>query len=146
MKKIVIASVLSVAAFASNAVEIGLVGSRKNQVDSVGITAGQTFGKVDVTAGFDRAFSSINRQDRYSVVGGYEVAKLGTVAVNAKAGAAYLENQVGSNGYALTVGVGASLPITKQVSVGVDVYRQYGQSRVTAFDGTYATANVKYSF
>lgn len=146
MKKIVIASVLALAAFASSAVEIGLVGTQKDGVDTFGVTAGQSFGKVNATAGFNRAFSSINRQDRYSVVGGYEVAKLGQVAVSAKAGAAYLENQASSNGYALTVGAGASLPITKQVSVGLDVYRQYGQERVNAFDTTYATANVKYSF
>jgi len=146
MKKIVIASVLALAAFASSAVEIGLVGSQKDTVNSYGITAGQSFGKVDVTAGFNRAFSTTNRQDRYSVVGGYEVAKLGQVAVSATAGAAYLENQTSSNGYALTVGVGASLPITKKVSVGVDVFRQYGQERVSAFDSTYATAKVKYSF
>jgi hypothetical protein len=146
MKKIVIASVLALAAFASSAVEIGLVGSQKDTVNSYGITAGQSFGKVDVTAGFNRAFSPTNRQDRYSIVGGYEVVKLGQVAVSATAGAAYLENQTSSNGYALTVGVGASLPITKKVSVGVDVFRQYGQERVSAFDSTYAAANVKYSF
>jgi hypothetical protein len=146
MKKIVIASVLALAAFASSAVEIGLVGSQKNDVNSYGITAGESFGKINATAGFERSFSLVNRQDRYSVVGGYEVAKLGQVAVSAKAGAAYLENQASSNGYALTVGAGASLPITKQVSVGVDVYRQYGQERVNAFDTTYATASVKYSF
>ena len=46
----------------------------------------------------------------------------------------------------MTVGVGASMPVTKQVSVTVDFARQYGQERVQAFDGNRTTVGLKYKF
>jgi hypothetical protein len=57
-----------------------------------------------------------------------------------------LGNQTGADGYALTVGVGASVPVAKKVSVGLAVDRQYGQERVNSFDGNRVTASVKYAF
>jgi outer membrane autotransporter protein len=57
-----------------------------------------------------------------------------------------LNNQTGQDGYAMTVGAGVSVPLTKQVSFGLDVARQYGQERVQAFDGTRVTAGLNYRF
>jgi outer membrane autotransporter protein len=66
--------------------------------------------------------------------------------VGVRAGGAYLNNQTGADGYAAVVGVGASVPVTKQVSLTVDVTRQYGQDRVQSFDGDRVTAGLKYRF
>jgi outer membrane autotransporter protein len=147
LKMTLVAAMLAVGT--AQAVEIGVTGTRDysgTDRNGAGITIGQKVGSLGVAAGFERFTAGTNDQDRYSVVVGYDVTKLGSVTVTPKIGAAYLNNQSTSNGYALTVGVGASVPVTKQVSVGLDYDRQYGQDRVNQFDGNRVTASVKYAF
>ncbi len=150
MKKIAIASIIALAATAASALEVGVVGTRdysgSENRNSAGVTVGNSYGKVGVTAGFERFTRGANDQDRYSLVAGYDVARLGPVTVTPKVGAAYLDNQVGENGYAMTVGIGASVPVTKQISLTADVARQYGQERVNQFDGNQVTVGLKYKF
>jgi opacity protein-like surface antigen len=149
MKKIILATTLVLAATAASAVEVGVTATRDYSGDNRnfgGITIGQKYGTIGVTAGFERSTVGSNDQDRYSLVAGYDVAKLGPVTVTPRLGVAFLDNQSSSNGYAMTVGIGASVPVTKQVSVGLAVDRQYGQDRVNQFDGNRVTAAVKYSF
>ena len=148
MKKFLFVALLT-ASLGASALEIGVTGTRDysgTDRNGAGITVGQKTGAVGVTAGFERFTAGTNDQDRYSVVVGYDVAKFGPVTVTPKIGAAYLNNQTTADGYAMTVGVGASVPVTKQVSVGLDYARQYGQDRVSQFDGNRLTAAVKYSF
>ena len=148
MKKMLLVALLT-ASLGASALEIGVTGTRDySGVDRTGygLTVGQKAGAVGVTGGFERFTTGTNDQDRYSLVVGYDVAKLGVVTVTPKVGVAYLNNQTTADGYAMTVGVGASAPVTKQVSVGLDVARQYGQDRVSQFDGNRVTAAVKYSF
>ena len=149
MKKIAIASLIATAAIAASAMEVGVTTTRDYGTadrTGAGITVGQKFGAVGVTAGFERFTKGTNDQDRYSLVAGYDVAKVGPVTVTPKVGVAYLNNQSGQDGYAMTVGVGASVPVTKQISLGVDVARQYGQDRVQAFDGNRVTVGLNYKF
>ncbi len=149
MKKIVLATAIALAASAASAVEVGVTATRDysgTDRNFGGVTLGQSYGKVSATAGFERSTVGGNDQDRWSLVGGYDVVKLGPVTVTPRLGVAYLDNQTGSNGYAATVGLGASVPVTKKVGVGLAVDRQYGQDRVSQFDGNRVTAAVKYSF
>ncbi len=123
-----------------------------------GVTVGQQYGKLSMVAGFarnnggspitqatDGAYKD-QRQDRYSLTAGYDVAKLGPVTLPPKVGVAYLNNARDADGYAMTVGLGASVPVTKQVSLTADVSRQYGQDRVSQYDGNRVTAGIRYSF
>lgn len=149
MKKALLATALVLAATAASAVEVGLTATRDYSSDNRnfgGITIGQHYGAVSATVGAERSSVGGNDQNRYSLVGGYDVAKFANVTVTPRVGVAYLDNQTGSDGYALTVGIGASLPVTQKVSVGLAVDRQYGQSRVDQFDGNRVTASVKYAF
>jgi len=149
MKKLAIASLLALAAISASAVEVGVTAARDyagTDRDAYGVTLGQSYGKVGVTAGFDRATKGTNNQDRYTVVAGYDVAKVGVFTITPKVGAAYLNNQIGADGYALLVGAGVSAPIASKVSLGLDYTRQYGQDRVNTFDGNRLTASVKYAF
>lgn len=149
MKKIAIATMIALAATAASALEVGVTSARDyagTDRNAVGLTVGQKVGAVNLTAGFDRAIRGTNDQDRYSLVAGYDVAKLGPVSVAVKGGAAYLNNQTGKDGYAALVGVGASLPVAKKVALTLDATRQYGQDRVSSFDGNRVTAGIKYSF
>jgi hypothetical protein len=149
MKKFAIATMIALAATAASALEVGVTTARDyagNNRNATGVTVSEKFGAVALTAGFDRATLGTNDQDRYSLVAGYNVAKLGPVTVAVKGGAAYLNNQTGQDGYAALIGVGASLPVSKSMALTVDATRQYGQDRVTSFDGNRVTAGVKYSF
>lgn len=150
MKKIAIASLIALAAVAASAMEVGVSAVRdyagEPNRSGAGLSLTQRYGAVGVTAGFERFTKGTNDQDRYSLVAGYDVAKIGPVTVTPKVGAAYLSNQVGENGYAMTVGVGASVPVTKKVSLGVDVARQYGQDRVEQFNGNRVTVGLNYKF
>ena len=117
MKKLLFVALLT-ASLGASALEIGVTGTRDysgSDRNGMGITVGQKTGAVGVTAGFERFTAGTNDQDRYSLVVGYDVAKFGPVTVTPKIGAAYLNNQTTADGYAMTVGVGASVPVTKQV-------------------------------
>ena len=149
MKKILFAT-LATLAFSASAVEVGVTGTRDYSGTSdrtgYGITLGQKFGAVGVEAGYDRFTQSTNDQDRYSLVASYDVTKIGPVTIAVKGGVAYLNNQTVSNGYAVTAGVGASVPVVKNLAATVDYRRQEGQNRVSAFDGNQVAVGLKYSF
>ena len=149
MKKTLLATLLATFVLGASALELGInASSDRNDADhrdtGAGVTLGTHSGDLSFTGGLDY----YGRKDIYktSAVVGYDVAKFGPVTVTPKIGAAYLNNQTTADGYAMTVGVGASVPVTKQVSVGLDYARQYGQDRVSQFDGNRLTAAVKYSF
>ena len=110
------------------------------------MTVGQKFGPVNVTGGFERATTGPEMQDRVSVVAGYDLVKVGAVTFSANVGAAYLNNDVSADGYAVTVGGAAQMPLTKTVTAVVGVARQYGQERVNQFDGNRVTVGLKYKF
>lgn len=149
MKKIVLATAFALVASAASAVEVGVTAARDysgTDRNFGGITLGNKYGALGVTAGFERSTVSNNDQDRYSLVAGYDVIKAGPVTVTPRLGVAFLDNQTSQNGYAMTVGVGASVPVTKKVSFGLAFDRQYGQDRVSQFDGNRVTTSIKYSF
>ena len=149
MKKILFVT-LATLALSASAVEVGVTGTRDYSGTSdrtgYGVTLGQKFGAVGVEAGYDRFTQSTNDQDRYSLVASYDVTKIGPVTIAVKGGVAYLDNQTVANGYAVTAGVGASVPVVKNLAATVDYRRQEGQNRVSAFDGNQVAVGLKYSF
>ena len=148
MKKIAIASLLALAAFSASAVEVGVNGSYDfdSSRPGAGVTVGEKFGKFGVTAGFDR-YTKGTDQDKFSLVGSYDVATIAKTTVAVKAGAAYLSNTGNvADGYAALVGVGASYPLTKTVALTADYRYQAGQSKVNQFNGSTVALGAKYSF
>jgi len=149
LKKILFVA-LSTLALSASAVEVGVNGTRDYSGTSdrtgYGLTLGEKFGAVGVEAGYDRFTQSTNDQNRYSLVASYDVTKIGPVTIAVKGGVAYLDNQTVANGYAVTAGVGASVPVVKNLAATVDYRRQEGQSRVNAFDGNQVAVGLKYSF
>lgn len=149
MKKFAIATLVSLAAIAAGAAEVGVtvnhdtVGADRS---GLGLTVGQKFGAVGVTAGVESFTKGANNLQRYSLVGSYDVAKLGSATVAVKAGAAYLNNQVGSNGYAAVAGVGVSVPVAAKVNAVVGLTNQQGRNNVRALNGNTVTAGLTYSF
>ena len=150
MKKLAIASMLALAAFSASAVEVGVNGSYDfggaNDRSGAGITIGEKFGKMGVTAGFDR-YTKTTDQNKWSLIGSYDVATVAGATVAVKAGAVYLDNMSRvSNGYAALVGAGVSYPLTKTVALTADYRYQAGQSSVNTFDGSTVAFGAKYSF
>jgi hypothetical protein len=149
LKKILFVA-LSTLALSASAVEIGINGTRDYSGTSdrtgYGVTLGDKFGSIGLEAGYDRFTQSTNDQNRYSLVASYDVTKIGPVTIAVKGGVAYLDNQTVANGYAVTAGVGASVPVVKNLAATVDYRRQEGQSRVNAFDGNQVAVGLKYSF
>jgi hypothetical protein len=149
MKKIAIATIIALSATAASALELGITGSRDyagNNQNGAGITIGDKAGKLGGALGFQRFDRGTNDYDRYSLIGSYDVANFGSTTVAVKAGGAFIDPVRGQSGYALVVGAGVSVPVTKAISVGLDVTRQYGQDRVSQFDGNMVTAGVKLRF
>lgn len=150
MKKFAFASLLAVAALSASAVEVGVTAVDQTTPNpnryGYGVTVGENFGPYNLTAGVSRFYREANDQTRVSLVASREVYKVGPVGLSARAGYAYLNNQTGEDGSTLTVGVGASVPVAKNVTAGLSVDRQYGQNRVSQFDGNVITAGVKVGF
>jgi len=150
MRKLAIASLLALAAVSASAIEVGVtaVGQTSLNPDryGYGITVGEKFGEYNLTAGVSRFYRESNDQNRFSLVASKDVFKLGPVSLNGRVGYAYLNNNTGSDGSALTVGAGASVPVTKSVTAGLSVDRQYGQTRVDSFNGNIVTAGIKVGF
>lgn len=149
MKKIALATVLALAATMASAIEVGVTGNRDfagTDRNGYGVTVGQQFGATSATLGFERFTAGTNDLDRYSLVGGYNVGKIGQMTVAAKAGVAYLQPQTGSTGYAALVGAGVSYPLNNTVSLTADYRYQLGQDRVDAYNGSTVSAGIKVGF
>jgi opacity protein-like surface antigen len=148
MKKILIATLLALSAVTASAVEIGVNGSYDFGVDrpGAGITIGQKYDKFGITAGFDR-YTKGNEQNKWNLMGSYDVATVAGATVAVKAGAMYIDNMGRvADGYAALVGAGVSYPLTKTVALTADYRYQAGQSRVNTFDGSTVAFGAKYSF
>lgn len=152
MKKSLFALLMVVSGLAS-AVEVGVDGggvSGKNAGGIAGVTIGEHFGKFSVDAGLARGWQHNNTSDRWTLVGGYDIAKVTGVTITPKIGYAYLSNS-STQAYnrtpsasAALIGLGASLPITKTVSATADYAYQASANRNNI--GNVITAGVKYSF
>jgi hypothetical protein len=149
LKKVLFAT-LATLALSASAVEVGVNGIRdySGTADRTGygVTLGDKFGAIGLEAGYNRFTQGSNDQDRYSLVASYDVTKVGPVTIAVKGGVAYLDNQTGANGYAVTAGVGASVPVYKSLAATLDYRRQEGQNRVSAFDGNQVAVGLKYAF
>ena len=149
MKKVLVGSVIALAALSVSAVELGVNVARdfgNTPRNSVGLTVGKTFGPVNVGLGFNRSTDTQNNQNRFSLAGGVNLMKLGPVLVTPNVSFAYLSNSLSADGYAMTAGVDFSMPLTKRLDGYVDYSHQFGQDRVSRFDGGALTAGVRYKF
>lgn len=147
--KLAFATALLAVTSIASAVEVGINAGRSfagTDRNSTGITIGQKTGSVGLEAGFD-AFRNGTDQNRWSLIGSYDVTKIAGATVAVKAGGAWLDNQGStSDGFAGLVGAGVSYPLTKQLALTADYKYQVGQKRVNQFDGGNIAAGLKFSF
>ena len=149
MKKFLIAAMMALTAMSASAIELGINTTRSyadETSNGVGITVGQTYGKLGVSVGFDQFAQGSEDQNIFSLNGSYQLFKIGTAIIGATAGVAYLDNKTSVDGYAMLIGANASIPVTKTVSFEIGVSRLYGQDRVKSSNGNNVTAGLTYSF
>ena len=147
MKKLILTAAL-LASMGAQAVELGVNASRdmaNTDRNGYGFTIGQKFGEYGVTAGFDR-YASGTDLNKYSLVGSYDITKIGAATIAVKGGVAYLDQKNTTDGYAALIGAGVSYPLSKQVALTADYRYQAGQSRISNLDGSTVSAGLKYSF
>ena len=150
MKQVILAVALTVAAGIASAADFGVYGGRNmgSENNLVGISAGQSFGKIGVQATADRSTTQRTDVNRYTASVSYDVIKLGPVQTNVRAGVAFIDPQSPntSNGGAGFAGVGVAYPVTAKINLVADYAYQKGNNITKAYDGNIVTAGVKYSF
>jgi hypothetical protein len=140
MKKLIIAiAVFAFASFAS-AIELDVAKAHdyKSNADGLRVAAqASTFG-VPLTASYTTINSKYNR---YAVGTEYGVAKLGPVSFAVYGGLVYQDtyHSAKADGYGLTAGATATLPLVKNVSLFASTEVFTGQKRVNAFNGNTGT-------
>lgn len=146
IRKMAIAVALTAAATTASAVEVGLVGggaTGSNDGGLAGLTIGQKWGKVGLTAGYAQAWLQQGDQNRWTLVGSYDVYQSKSFVVSGKVGYAYL-NQSRNEGSAGLVGVGVEVPVSKSISLTADYAYQFAQNSQN--NANVLTGGVKYRF
>lgn len=137
------------AGFASaQAADIGVYTGRNYDTGQnlVGITAPVTkLLGAQVTVGADRTISGPD-VNRFNATAGYTVGKVAGVSITPKAGIAYVARDGAQDGLVGLYGVGAALPINKQVSLFADYAYQKGQSKVGDLDGSIVSFGLNVKF
>ena len=154
MKKVLVAFALSLGLIGTaSAVNFGVNGgvvTGGNDGGLAGVTVGEKFGKISVDAGYARGWQNYTTSDRWTLVAGYDVARVSGVTVTPKIGYAYLDNSntaIKNNApsaSAALVGVGVSYPVAKQISATADYAYQFSGSSNN--NANVITAGLKYSF
>jgi len=155
MKKLVMIAALVAASTMAMGAEVGIrmgqsggnsLESNQAGLTTTGVTLGTKFGDFGAELAYDRSMVKSTSVVEYSLTGSYSVVKFGALDVLGKAGVSYIDPTIGSNGYALAVGVGVSYPLTKSVSWVADYSYKVGQERVSQFNGNQVSTGIKYSF
>jgi len=154
MKKVLLALALSMGLIGTaSAVELGVNGgvvTGGNDGGIAGVTVGEKWGKFGIDAGFARGWQQNTTSDRWTLVGGYDVAKVAGITVTPKVGYGYIDNSNTTIANATPsasvglVGLGFSYPVAKKVSVTADYAYQFSGSSNN--NTNVITAGLKYKF
>jgi hypothetical protein len=157
MKKVIIATAISLAAFSAQAWEIGARGvydwSGPNSSGG-GVTIGNTItagplGALNVALEATRVGESPNAANQYALVATKPLVALPLKAtLGVRAGLAHLEplGEAKNGGVAGLVGVSLAVPVTKTVSVEGGIDRRFVESSVGMPDGNVGFLGVRVAF
>ena len=154
MKKVLLALAVTFGFMGTaSAVNFGVNGgvmTGGNDGGIAGVTVGEKWGKIGVDAGFARGWGQDTTQDRWTLIAGYDVAKVAGVTVTPKVGYGYIDNSnttianAAPSASVAIVGLGGSLPITKSISATADYAYQFSGSSNN--NANVITGGLKYSF
>ena len=117
-----------------------------NDINGVGISVTESWKKVSLTAAVERFDVAVGEQSQISLIAGYQLLKLAGVAVEGQFGATYITSDSAKDGLTSVVGLGASMPIYKNISITADARRNIGTGSMKVHDGTTVGMGLKYSF
>lgn len=140
MKKIIIASVMGLAAIAAQAADVSLSNVHDTKTNANGTRIGTT------VFGTELAATHTDAANQYSLGKSFSVAAVGPVKLGVSGAVFYQDTRAGENGYGLSVGANATLPVTKNVDAFVGVERSVGQQRINAFNQTATVAGLRVKF
>ena len=148
MKKLFAIALTTLSIGTASAVEVGVGYARdiSNDVNGVGISLGESWGKFSLAAAAERFDVVGGNQDQVSLVAGYQVLKVMGVAVEAQFGATYITSNVAKDGLTSVVGLGTSVPLTKSISVTNEIRRNIGTGNMKVHDGTTVGVGLRYNF
>ena len=133
----------------AHAVDVGVSAVRDQSVDADGVRVTVGTGKI---AGFNAGVELTNLRsgtsgyDQYALTGTRELTKVGPMAVSVKVGAGFVDRVAGEDGYALTAGLVADLPLSKTTSIVASAERRFGQERINDLSGNTFSVGLKHSF
>jgi hypothetical protein len=87
-----------------------------------------------------------NVYTRYAVGGDVNLVKLGAVDVTAAATGFYNDATVGENGFGVTVGAKASVPVSKHFHLVAGYERVFAQDKIQNVEGNVFTAGIAAKF
>ena len=140
MKKAIIASLLTIGttAFAG---DVTVSGVRDYNVEHNGFRVGTTLKGITLSAThIDQGYN------RYAVGKDFALTKVGPVALSAGGSVSFQDTFNGADGYGLTVGATATMPVTKTIDVVASVERSAGQERISKFNGNTGAIGLKVKF
>jgi hypothetical protein len=148
MKKSLIGLALLTSVTAASALDFGVGYSRNitDDVDGFGLSASQSWGNVSLTAAVDRFEVGSKVSDHVTVLAGYTVAKVWGVTIEGQAGVAYIQSDTLNDGLTSVIGIGASMPLTKSLSLVADARRTVGIEDMKVHNGTGLGLGIRYSF
>jgi len=148
MKKTLIGLALLSTIGSASALDFGVGYSRdiSNDVNGVGISVGESWKNFSLTASAERFDVAGGNHDQVSLIGGYQLIKVAGVAIEGQFGASYITSDVAKDGLIGVVGLGASMPLYRNISVTSNVRRNIGSGDMKVHDGTTAGLGLKYSF
>lgn len=143
MKKIVISSVLALAAVTSFAADVSVSAVRDYNTGTNGVRV-----EASIPMGLKASVTTLDElATRVAVGKEFALTKVGPVALSASVAGVYQDSHKGAeDGFGLTFGVGASYPVTKTVAVVASVERFVGQDRVSQFNGNAASVGLNVKF
>jgi hypothetical protein len=147
MKKFIIAiAAFTFASFASAfEVDVSAAHDYKTKSDGVRIETQIDKFAVPLTA----SYTTINKKyNRYAVGAEYGVAKIGPVALAVTGSVVYQDTYLSTSndGYGLTAGAIATLPLVKNISLFASTEVFAGQKRINAFNGNTGTIGLTAKF
>jgi opacity protein-like surface antigen len=149
MKKTLLAIAMLATLGVAQAMDLTIIGGRDYAVphsNDYGIGLGQQMGKYSITGEIESVKHIGMKENRYDLIGGYDLYKFKGNTLTAKVGGAYIRVEGVKSGYAGSAGLGLTIPVAKNVALTADYRYQQTQKRIDTFTGNSVTAGIKISF
>lgn len=148
MKKIIALIALTAASTAAMATDLTATVSRNHvtHTNDVALTVGKQFGALRGELVASRDLNGVNHVTNLGANVGYPLAAVHGVTFTPKVGVNYLNAERRVQGYGVTVGVTATYPLTKDVTLVADASHLRNERSIASRDGNTLGLGLRTSF